>query len=221
VLDEFGVEKPQAEIVQFYTRPVLDKEATLKEGRPVHKDGVYVRITLPGDRTLERDQPIYESDKQRYPRQYAAFLANTSQESVHGTMLSAWGHLSTALVEDYRFMKVLTVEQLASVPDSAIHKFGLGARDHRQAAQDYIEAAKSRAPMLRLQKELEEERAQRLALAAQMQQLFAQMAAKSADGAPVPLPLVAPVEVEALPEAFPPPPRRRGRPAKAGAKEAP
>lgn len=167
MFDDLPEDKPMPEVVRFYTRPVVDQEATLKEGRTVHRDGIYVHVSFPADNTLVVDRPVYEADKGRWPRHWLAFLANKPQE-LSGTMLSVWGPLSPALVEDYRAQKVLTVEQLAAVPDVNIDRLGIGARGHRQAAVDFLEAARSRAPLLRVSKELEEVKAQYAALAAQM-----------------------------------------------------
>lgn len=183
MFDDLPEDKPTPEVVRFYTRPVVDQAATLAAGCTKHQDGIYVHVSFPGDKTLEVDRPIYEADKARWPRHWNLFLANKPQE-VKGTMLSAWGPLSPALVEDYRAVKVLTVEQLAGVPDAHIDKLGIGARAHRQAAQDFLEAARSRAPLMRVQKELEEMRAQHAALVAQLN-ATAQLQASRAPPAPV------------------------------------
>jgi hypothetical protein len=231
--DDFD-DKPRPEVVQFYMKPVVDQEATLKEGRTVHKEAIYIRITLPADKNLEVDRPIYvegqkeEYDAKRYPRHWLAFQANKSQESLSGTLLSSWGHLSPALVEDYRVQKVLTVEQLATIADAHIHKLGSGAIGHRQAALDFIEASKGRAPLLRLQRETDDLRAQLAAMQAQLaggHAAAAPVAAVEAAAAPaaqfdavtgLPLPGTAHAPAEYVP---PPRKRTRGRPAK-HAKEA-
>jgi hypothetical protein len=165
-LSELDAQERRAtrEVVKFYLRPVLDKDETQKEGRPIHKDAEYIKIYIPGDRNLEVDRPIRIKDQQQYAREYMAFKANRSQDEGVGTLLSAWGAISTSTVEDYRFQKVKTVEQLAGLSDSAVSRLGRGTLAHRKMAQDFIDASRGKAPMLRLQAELQEERTQRAAL---------------------------------------------------------
>ena len=175
----FEEQQDVREVVTFYMRPVQDKEATKEAGRPIHVDAEYVRISIPGDRTLEVDRPVREPDRQMYRRKYEAFSANKSQDEVSGTLLSAWGAISQSTVEDYRYAKVRTVEQLANLSDSTVAKLGRGVLNHRQMARDFIEAAKSNAPMLKLQSELASRDEQ---LAAQQAQMAAMQAALKEQG---------------------------------------
>ena len=52
----------------FYTRAVEDKEATLKQGRPMFRDVAYVQILVPGNNKDIMDRAVKEEDKQRWPR---------------------------------------------------------------------------------------------------------------------------------------------------------
>lgn len=150
--------------VRFYIRPVVDSEATQAAGRTIHKDATYVEISTPGDKTSVVDRALREDDKRRFPKEWMAFEANRSQEGASGTLLSAWGAISPAIVEDYRVLKVKTVEQLAALSDANVASLGMLGRTHRQMARDFIEASKSNAPLLRMQEELKQERAQRASL---------------------------------------------------------
>lgn len=150
--------------VRFYIRPVVDADATQNAGRTIHRDATYVEISTPGDKTTVVDRALREDDKRRFPKEWLAFEANLSQEGAAGTLLSAWGAISPAIVEDYRVVKVKTVEQLAALSDANVASLGMLGRTHRQMARDFLEASKSNAPLLRMQEELRQEREQRAAL---------------------------------------------------------
>lgn len=161
---DFPQEKAGNEVVRFYLRPVVDKALTLKEGRPIHVEAPYVEISNPGDRSNVVDRAVRDFDKERYPRQWLAFIANKPQDAASGTLLTAWGQLTPAVIEDLRYFKITTVEQLAGVTDGNLGAMGIGARKHRQQAQEFIEAAKSAAPLMRAQQALEEKEARIAAL---------------------------------------------------------
>lgn len=163
-MDQIQEQPNQSDAVEFYLRPIVDAEKTKEAGRTVHSDGVYVRISNPGDRTHEVNRPLRETDKVKYRLQWNAFQAEKPQDAASGTLLSVWGPISPAQVEDYRYLRVVTVEQLAGLSDSNITALGAGARAHRQQARDFLESAKSNAPLLRVQAELQEERTQRAVL---------------------------------------------------------
>ena len=64
--------------VQFYMGIIPDPVKTEETGRPCHVDVEFIRIFNTKDNIIER--PIRESDKQRWPRQYAAWR-NTGESS--------------------------------------------------------------------------------------------------------------------------------------------
>lgn len=139
---------------RFYRRAVVDQTATQEAGRPIYVERPYVLITVPGDKTNQPDRPVREEDKRRWPREWAAFENDRPQEGVSGTLLSAWGALSQARIEELRYFKVLTVEHLAGVSDGLLPNLGAQARREREMAKAFIESAKSNAPLLKVQAEL-------------------------------------------------------------------
>ena len=203
-------------LAEFYWRAVVDDEATKAAGRAIHKQAAYVRIDVPGDKTSTIDRPVRDEDKQRFPRQWAAFEVDAEQAAASGTLLSAWGALSPALVADYRYLKVLTVEQLAGMSDSNVKSLGSEGQKHREMARAFLEASKSNAPLLALQAQLDARDAEVAALRQALKEQGDKVEALAA-GREIP---VAPVrsvpKVEAAPvPADKPAPKKRGRPAKA------
>lgn len=139
--------------VKFFNHPLQDKEKTLEEGRPIFVDREFIQIMVPGDKDNIVTREIRETDKQRFPKQWAAFQ-NDQEELVEGTPLSQWPIISAAQIEEMKYFGVKTVEQLANVSDSASQKF-MGIQLLKRRAKEYIEAAKDAAPVAILQGELE------------------------------------------------------------------
>jgi len=151
--------------VKFRWDAVEDKQKSMELGRRVFKDVPWVWIAVPGDKDNIYDQPAWvdESDmphpmahNARFPLQWARFKAGKTDEHFSGTMLSDWPGILRSQVEELSYLKVKTVEQLASVSDGNLQKMGPGYLALRQKARDFIEQAKNNAPMERMRAELAE-----------------------------------------------------------------
>jgi hypothetical protein len=139
--------------VQFYVGAVLNDAATAKEGRPIYNDVECIKIFNSKDNVIDR--PLRDTDKQRWPRAYSAWKqGGESDPGASGTRLEHWPQMTRSQVEEYKFFKVFTVEQLAALADSTVQKI-MGAPKLKQMAQLYVEAAKGEAPFLRMQAELD------------------------------------------------------------------
>lgn len=139
-------------IVNFEMRPHLDKKRSSEEGRPIFTPKEYVTIIVPGDKNNVVCRPVWEKDKQRFPRQYQAFL-NNHEQNVVGTPLEQVPWITREQVEELKFFHVRTLENLADMPDSNAQRF-MGINKLRQRARDHIAAAKEAAPIAMLQEEL-------------------------------------------------------------------
>lgn len=157
--------------VSFSRNAIPDQAASDQEGRPIFKEVDWVTIRVPGSRdTVERK--VRDSDKIRFPKQWAAFQNGKTQEGVVGTPLTAWPGLTRAQCEEFAFFGVKTVEQLAEMPDQHLQKF-MGGNGIRQRARDFIAAAKDAAPLAQLRSEVEKRDADIQALQAQVASLLA------------------------------------------------
>ena len=130
--------------VKFYLNPRKDEAASEAEGRPIFKEVEYISISVPGDRSSERNRPARQKDKERFPEHYRRFKAREEQEVMEGTPLSEWPGLTRAQVEEMKFFKILTVEQLAGMSDANTSNI-MGMAVLKQKAQKYLEAAKDNA----------------------------------------------------------------------------
>jgi hypothetical protein len=139
--------------VQFYMGTLPDDAATTREGRPIFRDIECIKIYNSKDNVIDR--PVRDTDKQRWPGAYNAWkLSGASEPGASGTRLEHWPQMTRAQVEEYKYFKVFTVEQLAELPDTTVQKI-MGAPQLRQKARLYVEAAKSEAPLLAMQQELD------------------------------------------------------------------
>lgn len=138
--------------VQFSLDAVEDMDASVKEGRPVHKEVETITIIVPGDRdTIVRQ--VRDHDREQFAQQYAAFK-NKQEQPVMGTMLSSLPFLTKAQVADLYAANVRTAEQLANMSDVLAQKF-MGMHNLRKRAKDFLDAAAGNAPIERMNKELE------------------------------------------------------------------
>jgi hypothetical protein len=142
--------------VNFYQKARQNEQKSIDAGRPIFDMVDYVTISIPGDKTSVVDTPVEQRHMREYPLQYRAFKEERDQQSVSGTLLSAWGGMSQAEVEELAYYRIRTVEQLAEMADSAIAALGLHATAKRQRARDYIALMKGASPILEVRKENEE-----------------------------------------------------------------
>lgn len=157
-------------IVRFYVGSEEDREASDKEGRPIHKPVERIRILIPGERDYV-DRHAWEGDKRRFPKHYEEFKSNKDVVE-SGTPLSAWPGIATPQIAELAHFNVKTVEQLAAMADAAAQKF-MGINALRQRARDFLEAARGAAPLTAMRAELETRDSEIAVLKQQMAQLMA------------------------------------------------
>jgi uncharacterized coiled-coil protein SlyX len=161
-------------VVRFTMEARPDHEKSAEAGRAVYRDREYISILIPGDKTLSVFRPTIPSDKNRFPRQYAAFK-NSQGEAVIGTPLIGWPQVTEAQRKELEYFNIRTVEALANVADGFASNM-MGVQALKQAAQKFIAQSKDSAIVNKLNTEL----AQRDTLLATMQEQMASMAEKLA-----------------------------------------
>lgn len=137
--------------VKFYMGSMEDTAGTQREGRPMYKSVPFVKILVPGDRNTVIDTLAGTTYPRRFPRQWAAFQAQETQE-IDGTRLSETPFITRALAEELEYFKVYTVEQLAECSDALAGKL---PRFHelKRKAQTYVQQAKDSAMAMKLAEE--------------------------------------------------------------------
>ena len=173
-------------LVKFFKHAKQDAAASLEAGRPIFNELVYVEKRIPGNRDSVIRRPIYDKDKQEFPRHYAAFLAREDQATVSGTPLGLWPGVSTAQVEELKHFNVCTLEQLVGMPDSQSGQF-MGLATLRKKAGEFLAATERAAPVLQHAEELEAQKRENARLQAQIDELVAQAGLTGASEKTAPL----------------------------------
>ena len=161
--------------VEFYRAPFLHAGRSHAEGRAIYEERDCIRIHVPGDKLTVIDRPLDEIDRVRVADRYNKWKAGQA-EAVVGTPLTALPGMTPAKVEEYKFFKIVTVEQLAQANDSLGQKF-MGFQADKQRAKAFLEVAAGNAPIEKLQGEIDAERNARLETAAALEQVQAELAA--------------------------------------------
>ena len=129
--------------VQFNLEPMVDDEASAKEGRPIYKEVEHIKIMQPGNKESIVCRPITQMDKARFRQQYENWKAG-HEELLEGQPLEQWARISKAQVEELKYFGVRTVEQLATMSDAHSQKF-MGIAMLRNLAREDMQRGKEGA----------------------------------------------------------------------------
>lgn len=104
--------------VIFYMGIVQNETKSIEQGRPIFDDTEFCRIIIPGDKNTVIDRPASAQDKARFAKQYGLFREGKKEEDqISGTRLTEWPFLTRGQCEEFRYLGIRTVEQLAEVRD--------------------------------------------------------------------------------------------------------
>lgn len=138
--------------VEFFRKPVMRPGKSREAGRAVYEEVDYVRIHVPGDKSSVIERPLSEQDVFRFQDRYNKWKAGQA-EAVTGTPLSALPGMNASKVEEYKYFKIITVEQLAEANDNLGGKF-MSFQQDKQRAQAFMEVARNNAPIEKMNEEL-------------------------------------------------------------------
>lgn len=157
---------------RFYTLPQKDEAKSEKKGRPIYEEKDYVEIVAAGNANNIVRRKATEEDKQRFARQYEVFCRakNSDSEQLIGTPLTEVSWLTKSQVSEMAYFHIHTLEQLASVDDSACSRFA-GLYDMKKRAKVMMEAAEKAAPLTEMQSQMEQMKIQLQALVEQNKEL--------------------------------------------------
>lgn len=143
--------------VTFETRSVEDREESIKQGMYVGKDVDYVLITPSGskdriDRVVEEWLPQTRAEVQaerlpaswadHYAQAYKAFKAG-QEIAVVGTPIQNWPGLSPTQYKTMQSLHIRSVEDLAQSNEETINRLGMGGRQLKQRAADWLASAQN------------------------------------------------------------------------------
>lgn len=159
--------------VEFLRKPRLHAAKSREAGRAIYEETDYVRIFVPGDKSSVIERPVTDQDVQRFQERYNKWKSGQA-EAVVGTPLSSLPSMTPAKIEEYKYFKVVTVEQLAEANDNLGQKF-MGFQADKARAKAFLEVAAGNAPIERMNQELAQRDAQIETLQQQMAALMSKM----------------------------------------------
>lgn len=140
-------------IATFYDEAVKDERESKERGYPVFNDVLYIKIQVPNQIDCV-PRPARDADKQRFPKSWEAY--QTGKEPVDsGFPVDQWPQLTASEVKILQSIQVKTVEQLAELPDSGIHRLGPGGHDMKKRAKRFLDSASEGAALRQRIQELE------------------------------------------------------------------
>lgn len=139
--------------IEFFRKPKLHPGKSREEGRAIYEEVDYIRIYVPGDKSCVIERPVDSMDAERFADRYKKWKAG-QDDAVIGTPLTALPGLTPAKIEEYKYFKIMTVEQLADANDQLGQKF-MGFQADKARAKAFMEVAANNAPIERMNAELE------------------------------------------------------------------
>lgn len=178
-----GASSDAGVFAEFYMHAVQNNAKSEKEGRPVFDDKIYVRIRTPGDRKNEVDREAKDTDKMRFPFQWAQYQQGATA-ATSGTPLEEWPLMTPATVKTLKYFGINTVDEMAAVTDGNVQNLGPGMRSIRDQAKAYLERASEGAGTRALAAENVELRERLEAAEANIASLVSAIKAKEAKDGP-------------------------------------
>ena len=141
--------------VRFFIHPT---EIGIVDGLMKYKDVEMCEIIVPGNQTNRPVKKVNDIIKRRFGQQYRRWKDSGHGETMlEGTMLSEVTWLTRSQVEELAYIHVRTLEQLAVLGDDVCARYP-GMYDLKKKASAFIKKAKNAAPILDLQKQLDQEK---------------------------------------------------------------
>lgn len=135
------------QFIEFFERAVEDRGATVEAGAPKFKDEHFVRIHNPGGKDVfEKEVDNFLKDsrdeemKAKVRRGYEDWKGKRDPE-VDGIRLKDIPLLTAAECKNLADVKIFTVEELAAVDENGLKAIGMGGRNLKKKASDYLKGA--------------------------------------------------------------------------------
>ncbi len=138
--------------VMFEARPVEDRAASIAQDRFVTKDVDFAIVTPAGSKDrIPRKLPDWfeylamEVQQERYPSSWLQHYKDRYAEwkrgealTIDGTHIKLWNALSPSQLRTLLDINVYTVEQLAEANEEVVAKLGMGGRDLKRRAAEFL-----------------------------------------------------------------------------------
>lgn len=134
--------------VEFYDFAAPDDWGTrenYEKGIPekkFRKECPFVRISIPGNNLNVVERAADGRDINRFPKQWLFYQMQTGKiadgQNVPGWQIDEWAELDHTTKHKLKFLRFVTVEQLAGATDSQIQQIGMGAEGLRIRAREAL-----------------------------------------------------------------------------------
>jgi hypothetical protein len=164
-----GVQPDNTCICEFYLAPKLMAFKSRAEGRPIYEDREMVKIMVKGQDKQIFTREATDEDKQRFPREYAAFKMGR-EVAVVGTPIDMLPGVGPSFVQNMKAKGVKTIEDFVNLSDESLMNVGPGGRELQRRAKAML--GQTVDETIQLKDELNQERVRRENLEAQIQALM-------------------------------------------------
>lgn len=120
----------------FYDEAIKNEQETEKRGVPVFDEKVFINIKIPNS-IDDISRPATDADKKRFPQSWQAYLTGR-EPTDSGFPLEQWPQLTVSELKVCHAVGVKTVEQLANLADSGIHRLGVGGHTMKNRAKKFL-----------------------------------------------------------------------------------
>lgn len=149
--------------VEFFTDSEHNPRLSAEQGRPIYEDKEFIRIRFVGDKQNVFVAPADDYGtardetgnrlryREEFYKHYEAFKSNAKALEV-GTPLESLG-LPGSKIAELKASNVYTVEGLSMLDGTLLQKLGMGARDLKNRAEDFLNKANNVAATSKLEAE--------------------------------------------------------------------
>lgn len=129
-------------VVTFEVRQEFQPFKSKEAGHEIYEDVIFIRKSVRGNDKLEVVRPVSDADKREYPFAWQEYQKG-EQAAERGTSLAKLPGVDGPTLRLLHAKNIFTIEDLTMVNDSNLQNLGLGAREMRKKAFEYLESHKS------------------------------------------------------------------------------
>lgn len=155
--DESRFAADRSVVTHFSRRPCLHPAKSREAGRAIYHEVDFITIHA-GDKLSICERPMTEQDAQRFADRYERWKSG-QEAAIIGSPLSSLPNMTPTKVEEYKYFKIFTVEQLAEANDNIAHNF-MSFYPDKARAKAFLEVAQNNAPVEALMVELQKANAE-------------------------------------------------------------
>lgn len=128
-------------VVTFETRQDYQPFKSKEAGHEIYDDVIYIRKSVRGNDKLEVVRPVREEDKREYPFAWQEFQKGNAAAE-RGTNIAKLPGVDAPTLRLLHSKNIFTIEDMAMVNDNNLQNVGLGARELRRSAIEYVDSHK-------------------------------------------------------------------------------